>query len=111
MGYTIHTPPGLDHAGVERAANVGPSFIGGMPDPSQAAHMAGFVNVRIEDVSARLRETGLRWLAGMQERGSELRSELGDEEYEMELERKRCMVTGVEEGIVRRAFVVCERPA
>ena len=61
------------------------------------------------EVTARFRESGLAWLAGLEDREDVLREELGDEEYEHEVERKGCIVEGIDAGLLRRSFSVFER--
>ena len=108
-GYTIHTPPGLPEEDLERAADLGPSFVAGMDDPAADAVRAGFEVERVDDVTNRFRETALAWLEGLREREVQLREELGAEEYEHELERKGCMIEALDAGLLRRSFCVFER--
>lgn len=108
-GYTIHSPPGLCEEDLERASDLGPSFVGGWEDPAREAERAGFGVVQTFDVTTRFRESGLAWLAGLEDREEVLREELGDEEYEHEVERKACMIEGIDAGLLRRSFCVFER--
>ena len=108
-GYTIHTPPGLSEEDLDRASDLGPSFVAGWEDAATEAERAGFGVVQTLDVTARFRESGLAWLAGLEDREEVLREELGDEEYEHEIERKGCMIEGIDAGLLRRSFCVFER--
>jgi len=109
VGYVTHTPPGLAEEGLARAGDLGPSFIEGSEDPRAQAEGVGFEVVEMLDVTARFRETALAWLVGLKEREQDLREELGDEDYEHELEQKGCIVEGIDAGVLRRAFWVFER--
>ena len=108
-GYVIHTPPGLGEAGLEQAGDLGPSFVGGWEDPGAEAEGVGFRVVEMVDVTARFRETALAWLAGLMDREGALRGELGDAEYEREVERNECIVEGIDGGLLLRGFCVFER--
>ena len=108
-GYTIHTPRGLCQEDLDRAGDLGPSFVAGWEDPTIQAEQTGFKVAQTLDVTARFRESGFAWLAGLEEREEVLREELGDEEYEHEVERKACMIEGIDAGLLRRSFWVFER--
>ena len=108
-GYTIHMPPGLSEQDLDRANELGPAFLGGWEDPATEAERAGFGIVKTLDVTARFRESDLAWLAGLEDREEVLREELGDEDYEHEVERKGSIVEGIDAGLLRRSFCVFER--
>ncbi len=108
-GYVIHAPAGLSQRDLNRAGDLGPSFVGGWEDGSLEAERAGFGVVETLDVTSRFRETALAWLAGLEAREVELREELGREEYEREVERNGCIVEGIDGGVLRREFCVFER--
>jgi hypothetical protein len=97
-GYVIHTPAGLSERDLDRAGDLGPSFLGGWEDAGGEAERAGFGVVEARDVTARFRETALAWLAGLEAREGELREELGREGYEREVERNACIVEGIDGG-------------
>jgi hypothetical protein len=108
-GYVIHTPPGLSEADLESAGDLGPSFVAGMDDPAASAALSGFDVLHVQDVTARFRETGLAWIEGLGDREALLREELGDVEHEYELERKGCIIEGIESGLLRRSYCVFKR--
>ena len=108
-GYVIHTPPGLSEADLESAGDLGPSFVAGMDDPAASAALSGFDVLHVQDVTARFRATGLAWIEGLGDREALLREELGDVEHEYELERKGCIIEGIESGLLRRSYCVFKR--
>ena len=108
-GYTIHTPLDLSQADLDRASDLGPSFVGGWEDPAAEARRAGFGVVQKLDVTARFRESSLAWATGLQATEQVLREELGDEEVDHQVERNGCILEGINAGLLRRSFCVFER--
>jgi hypothetical protein len=45
----------------------------------------------------------------MKELESQLRTELGDEDFEDELDQKESMLTGIDEGLLLRSLIIGER--
>ena len=108
-GYTIHTPLGLSDEDLDRASDLGPSFVGGWEDPATVAQRAGFAVVQKLDVTERFRDSSAAWLAGLKDREEVLREELGDEDYEHAIERNGCILEGIDAGLLRRSFWVFGR--
>ena len=109
-GYTIHTPLDLSQADLDRASDLGPSFVGGWEDPATEAQRAGFGVVQKLDVTAGFRESSLAWRAGLEATEAVVREELGSEDYEHQVERNGCILAGIDAGLLRRSFWVFERP-
>jgi len=102
---TIHSPPGLSPESAERAADLGPSFVRGMESPEHLLREAGFDRVSVTDVTTRFRTTCLAWGAAFDKLDAPLRAELGDEDYEGEVDRKDAMLAGIDEGLLVRSLV------
>ena len=109
VGFSIHTPPSLTPVQEERATELGPSLVCGCESPQELIGEAGFSGLEVIDVTARFRRTCSAWLAAMKELGPQLRRELGDEDFEDELDQKESMLTGIDEGLLRRSLIICER--
>ena len=109
VGFSIHTPPSLTPVQEERATELGPSLVCGCESPQELIGEAGFSGLEVIDVTARFRRTCSAWLAAMKELGPPLRRELGDEDFEDELDQKESMLTGINEGLLRRSLIICER--
>ena len=104
VGFSIHTPPSLTPVQEERATELGPSLVCGCESPQELIGEAGFSGLEVIDVTARFRRTCSAWLAAMKELGPQLRRELGDEDFEDELDQKESMLTGIDEGLLRRSL-------
>ena len=109
VGFSIHTPPSLTPVQEERATELGPSLVCGCESPQELIDQAGFSGLEIIDVTARFRRTCSAWLAAMKELGPQLRRELGDGDFEDELDQKESMLIGIDEGLLRRSLIICER--
>ena len=97
VGFSIHTPPSLNPAQEEQATELG------------LIDQAGFSGLEVMDVTARFRRTCSAWLAAMKELEPQLRRELGDEDFEDELDQKEGMLIGIDEGLLLRSLIICER--
>ena len=109
VGLSIHTPPSLTPVQEERATELGPSLVCGCESPQELIGDAGFFDPQVTDVTVRFRRTCSAWLAAMKELEPQLRRELGDEDFEDELDQKESMLTGIDEGLLRRSLIICER--
>ena len=109
VGLSIHTPPSLTPAQEEQATELGPSLVCGCESPQELIGEAGFFDPQVTDVTVRFRRTCSAWLAAMKELEPQLRRELGDEDFEDELDQKESMLTGIDEGLLRRSLIICER--
>jgi hypothetical protein len=99
----------LPPAQEERATELGPSLVCGCESPQELIGEAGFFSPQVTDVTVRFRRTCSAWLAAMKELEPQLRRELGDEDFEDELDQKESMLTGIDEGLLRRSLIICER--
>ncbi|HIB09638.1 MAG TPA: hypothetical protein EYO20_07335 [Gemmatimonadetes bacterium] len=109
VGVSIHTPQSLTPAQEERAVELGPSLVCGCESPEELISQAGFSRPQVTDVTFRFRHTCLAWLTAMKELESQLRTELGDEDFEDELDQKESMLTGIDEGLLLRSLIIGER--
>ena len=109
VGLSIHTPASLTPAQEERAAELGPSLVSGCDSPQELTGAAGFFHLQIIDVTSRFKQTCSLWLTAMKELETQLREELGDADFEDELNQKEGMLTGIDEGLLRRSLIICER--
>ena len=109
IGLSIHTPTSLTAAEEERAAELGPSLVSGCESPQELTDAAGFSRLQITNVTSRFRHTCSAWLTAMKELELKLREELGDEDFEDELDQKEDMLTGIDEGLLLRSLIISER--
>ena len=109
VGLSIHTPPSLTPAQEEQATELGPSLVCGCESPQELIDQAGFSGLEVTDVTARFRRTCSAWLAAMKELEPQLRRDLGDEDFEDELDQKEGMLIGIDEGLLLRSLIICER--
>ena len=70
------------------------------------ARQIGFTIVAYEDVTAAFRDTCVAFLDARRALETELRAEEGDAFYEEELAKKETMLTGIDEGLLKRALIV-----
>ena len=77
--------------------------------PQELIDQAGFSGLEVTDVTARFRRTCSAWLAAMKELEPQLRRELGDEDFEDERDQKEGMLIGIDEGLLLRSLIICER--
>jgi len=67
---------------------------------------AGFVDVDAVDVTDEFLETALRWLRFSAELEQGLRAALGDKIFDEQVADRTDMVTGIEEGLLKRSLLV-----
>lgn len=108
VGLSIHTPKSLTSAQEERATELGPSLVSGCGSPQELIGAAGFSQLQVTDVTGRFRQTCSAWLTAMRELESQLRRELGDEDFEDELDQKESMLKGIDEGLLLRSLIIGE---
>ena len=109
VGYTIHMNSSLSAEKLVRASDLGPTFVDGFEDPENLAKTAGFVDTTVKDVTPQFKQTCVGWIEAMQFFGQDLKAELNREDYEEEMKNKTDMLLGIEEGLLRRALVVCRK--
>jgi len=104
-GYVIHVSPDLSSRDYSRAVELGPSEIGALEDPARLHELAGFAEVRQVDTTDQWLATtsSLIQVRDHHERG--LRLAEGDDAFEEEQAKKRGLVAGMTEGILRRCLV------
>ena len=109
-GYVIHTPDGLSSGDKQRASELGPSDVAAAAPPEDLVRSAGFAVIRQEDVTAGFRTTCHAILRARSELEDALRVEEGPELYEVEQQKKRSMLEGVDEGLLLRSLIVAAKP-
>ena len=106
VGYVIHTPPGLGAAAGARAAELGPSKIVAAESYATMLDWAGFSRVSEEDVTTAFAQTAAALLEAREALVDVLRAGEGEKIYQEEYSKLRDMVSGIDEGLVRRALIV-----
>ena len=76
--------------------------------PQELIGAAGFSQLQVTDVTGRFRQTCSAWLTAMRDVESQLRRELGDEDFEDELDQKESMLKGIDEGLLLRSLIIGE---
>ena len=109
-GYVIHTPDGLSRGDKQRASELGPSEVAAAAPPEGLMKSAGFSVIRQEDVTAGFRTTCHAILRARSKLEDALRVEEGPELYEVEQQKKRSMLEGVDEGLLLRSLIVAAKP-
>jgi hypothetical protein len=105
----IEPAVGLGEAGMARARMLGP---GNLTTSGRLAHhveAAGLAVVSEEDWTGELASLLRALLEGLRSEEDMLRAAEGDEVYEHEFEKKHSLLTGVEEGLLVRTFVLAAR--
>lgn len=108
-GYVIHIAPGVTKAKARRAAELGPSDVMAPASFETLTQAVGLTVVFSEDVTAAFRTTCAALADARRTLEDELRLEEGDEFYEEERRKKDSMLQGIDEGILRRSFVVARK--
>lgn len=105
----IEPAVGLDEGGLARARMLGP---GSLTTSGRLAHHVEAVGLDVvseEDWTGELASLLRALLEGLRSEEDALRAAEGDDVYEHELEKKRSLLTGVEEGLLVRTFVLAVR--
>jgi len=105
-GYTIYTPAGLSPSEAMKASELGPFDVVSSQLPEELARAAGMSVLAKKDVTELFRSTCHAILRAREKYESILRSEEGDEIYEEEQEKKRSMLSGIEQGLLLRSLLV-----
>lgn len=109
-GYLIHTPEAPSAFDRERAAELGPAEVNS-PSPIEAITLScGFEIVVQRDVTESFHRTCKAILEVRKELEKELRAEEGSELYVEEQGKKLGMLTGIEEGLLRRSLIIGLKP-
>jgi len=109
--YTIFIPPGLSTADYRRAARSGPSAVTSRRrEQADLLRAAGFARVREVDVTAEFLTTTRAWLDARSRFEAELRESDGAALFEERQEDSRRQAKAIEDGLLRRALFVAERP-
>lgn len=105
----IEPAPGLDAASLGRARELGPSRLTTRGDLAHNSGEAGLTVAAVEDWTAELAELLRVVVEQLEAHEAPLRAGEGDDVYEHELEKKRRLLRGVQEGLLVRTLVVAER--
>ena len=108
-GYVIHTASGLGPAGEQRATELGPSDVTASESPEGLARQAALTVLACEDVTESFRLTCDALLRARERLADQLRAEEGDDFYEEEHRKKKSMLLGIDEGLLRRSLIVASR--
>lgn len=108
-GYVIHTPPGLSEARSRRATECGPGQVVAEVPPGDLLRRAGFLVIADDDVTEDFRETCTAIHEARHELEDDLRAVEGDVGFEDENSKKRLMLEGISEGLLRRSLLVATR--
>lgn len=88
----------------KKAAEWGPGDVVAEVLPGELLRQAGFDTIIEEDVSAEYLATCEAFFLAREKYARELGAEFGDAVAEIELEKKRATLTGIQEGLLRRMY-------
>ena len=108
--YTIYIPTGLPADAYERAKAAGPRAAEIPEDHEKMILAAGFQDVREIDVTAQYVATIRALLASRSRHETDVRRELGDEEFERRATENRNAVSAIEAQLLRRSLFLARRP-
>jgi hypothetical protein len=110
--YNIFVPPGLPEHLRRRAHRAGPNAVGsrGITQTELLAR-AGFESISETDLTDEFLATSRAWNGGRRIREAELRAEFGDAWFEDRQADSDAMLSGIEEGLLRRSLFVASRSA
>ena len=103
--YVITTPPGLSTEQRDRAATLGPERVMSKSPYRTLLERAGFETKLVEDVTDAYRDTIEALAASWADEERELRSFLGDAEFEDVQNGLRDSRRGIDEGLLRRLLI------
>ncbi len=109
-GYIIHTPAGLSEFERIRAEELGPSDVSSPSPIEDLTHAAGLTIIARKDVTELFRATCTAILEARKRLEVELRRDEGKDLYEEEQDKKHLMLTGIDEGLLRRSLFVAHKP-
>lgn len=105
---TILVAPDLPPSLHRQAVAAGPSAAT-TPDLAAMVERAGFVAVRVDDVTADYLETARAWLAARERHRDDLRP-LDPADYDERVGRGHAAIAAIEAGLLRRSLVTATRP-
>lgn len=104
-GYIIHTPMHLNAEEKKKASEWGPGDVVAKELPGALLRKAGFNSIYEEDVTDQYLATCEAFVLAREKYARELRAEYGEAVADIELEKKRATLAGIQEGLLRRAYV------
>ena len=105
----IETPPQLSEGDRDRAVELGPSSVLA-PDALRAMVTdSGLRLVKADDVTGAFRSVVVASIDRLRADEVALRRDEGHDGFEAELGKKERMLVGIDDGLLRRTFVVAER--
>ena len=107
---TIILSPKLSKAQHRRGAWLGPRSVTSTRPIDVLMEAAGFANIETVDLTADFVTTARGWVRAAEREEEELRRAVGDEAFDEEQSDRKDIVTGVEEGLLRRVLVAGRRP-
>ncbi len=102
---SIHVSPDLSEEDQRRAVELGPTMGASSEPLPDLLKSAGFVEVVEIDRTEAFAQTCETILRIRDELDARLRSEEGDEAFEVELTKKRNMLEGIQAGLLRRSLL------
>lgn len=102
---TIVTSPGLDRMQQREAVRVGPPAVEARAPTDELMQRAGFVEVRITDVTSGFLETARAWLREFKAHEPEVKAVLGEASLEERQASRASIAAGIDNGLLRRVLV------
>jgi hypothetical protein len=109
--YTIFIAPGASPAERRRAIQAGPPGVYSSASQPALLRSAGFHAVRDTDVTREYLRVARAWHAARERHAEALIAISGEGEYRSGQEEREEHIRVIEAGVLRRGFLVAERPA
>lgn len=107
---TITVTPGLTHRQRQRAIELGDPEDEADPGYEAMLRQAGFLDGRIEDVTAAYADTLARLTQAWLDDSEAIRAVIGTEEFATKIERRKRSLAGIAEGLHQRVWVTGRAP-
>ncbi len=108
---TIVTSSGLDRKQYREALRVGPPAIEARASDDVLMQRAGFIDVRVTDVTSEFLDTARGWKGEFLRHGSAIKAILGEAGWEERQASQGEIITGIEDGLLRRILVSGRLPS
>ncbi len=89
----------------KKASEWGPGDVVAKELPGALLRRAGFKSIYEKDVTDNYRATCQDFILARERYARELRADFGEAVADIELEKKRATLTGIQEGLLRRMYV------
>ena len=107
---TIHVAEDLDPPAHRRAVRAGPWHVATRRPYAEMVERAGFVDIRVHDVSPAYQQTQRAWLEAAEANGEAVRRATSDAEFELGQADRRRTQAAIAHGLLRRSLITANRP-